>query len=99
MLIKDSCVLKVLLFIQRRAARNAEGKVIMYADCVTRSMENAITERSVAVKCRWIICKHGIIPKTIKKDIREVIEISTKEETEEKISKQKKMTLGSVRTY
>jgi excinuclease ABC subunit B len=76
-----------------RAARNAEGKVIMYADCVTRSMENAITETERRRKMQMDYnAKHGIIPKTIKKDIREVIEISTKEETEEKISKQKKMS-------
>ena len=66
-----------------RAARNAEGMVIMYADTVTRSMEAAITEterrRSIQTAFNE---KHGIVPKTIKKDIRDVIEISTKEEVE-----------------
>jgi len=57
-----------------RAARNASGKVIMYADTVTDSMERAISE---TVRRRGIQKKyneeHGIIPETIKKDIREVI--------------------------
>lgn len=66
-----------------RAARNSEGKVIMYADTVTRSMELAITEteRRRALQMKFNE-EHGIIPKTIKKDIRDVIEISTKEEVE-----------------
>lgn len=66
-----------------RAARNANGKVIMYADTVTRSMELAITEteRRRALQQEFNE-KHGIVPKTIKKDIRDVIEISTKEEVE-----------------
>lgn len=62
-----------------RAARNSEGKVIMYADTVTRSMELAITEteRRRALQMKFNE-EHGIIPKTIKKDIRDVIEISTR---------------------
>ena len=62
-----------------RAARNAEGKVIMYADTVTRSMEKAITEteRRRAIQMKFNE-EHGIVPKTIVKDIRDVIEISTK---------------------
>lgn len=66
-----------------RAARNADGKVIMYADTVTRSMELAITEteRRRALQKKFNE-EHGIVPKTIKKDIRDVIEISTKEEVE-----------------
>ncbi len=66
-----------------RAARNSQGTVIMYADTVTRSMELAISE---TVRRRDIQMKfneeHGIVPKTIVKDIRDVIEISTKEEVE-----------------
>ena len=66
-----------------RAARNSEGTVIMYADQVTRSMENAITEterrRSIQMEYNE---NHGIIPKTIIKDVRDVIEISSKEEVE-----------------
>lgn len=66
-----------------RAARNSEGKVIMYADEVTGSMERAITEtnrrRELQTKFNE---EHGIVPKTIIKDVRDVIEISTKEEVE-----------------
>ena len=63
-----------------RAARNAEGTVIMYADSVTRSMELAITEtlRRREIQQRYNI-EHGIIPKTIIKDIRDVLEITKKE--------------------
>lgn len=63
-----------------RAARNAEGQVILYADSVTPSMERAITEterrRQIQMKYNE---EHGIVPKTIKKDVREIIEISKKE--------------------
>lgn len=58
-----------------RAARNSEGQVIMYADTVTKSMKKAIDEtdrrRSIQQKFNE---EHGIIPKTIKKDIRDIIE-------------------------
>ena len=59
-----------------RAARNAEGKVIMYANTVTGSMRAAIseTERRRKLQTEYNE-KHGIIPKTIVKDIRDVIEI------------------------
>ena len=62
-----------------RAARNADGTVIMYADSVTRSMENAIreTERRRAIQNDYNI-KNGIVPKTIIKDVRDVLEIGTK---------------------
>jgi excinuclease ABC subunit B len=66
-----------------RAARNSEGRVIMYADEVTGSMERAITEtnrrRELQMKFN---SEHGITPKTIIKDVRDVIEISSKEEVE-----------------
>lgn len=59
-----------------RAARNANGKVIMYADTVTKSMSGAIAEtnrrRTVQTKYNE---EKGIVPKTIIKDIRDVIEI------------------------
>lgn len=66
-----------------RAARNSEGKVIMYADELTGSMERAIseTERRRALQQEYNE-KNGIIPKTIVKDIRDVIEISSREEVE-----------------
>lgn len=66
-----------------RAARNAEGVVIMYADEVTPSMERAITEterrRSIQMAYNQ---EHGITPKTIVKSIRDGIEISDHKENE-----------------
>ena len=64
-----------------RAARNAGGQVIMYADEVTPSMEQAITEteRRRAIQERYNQ-EHGITPKTIKKDVAEILEISTHKE-------------------
>ncbi|HIT59363.1 MAG TPA: excinuclease ABC subunit UvrB [Candidatus Faeciplasma pullistercoris] len=61
-----------------RAARNANGKVIMYADSVTGSMERAITEteRRREIQMRYN-ADHGITPKTIIKGVRDVIEISS----------------------
>ncbi len=72
-----------------RAARNAGGEVIMYADTVTGSMERAIleTERRRSIQMAFNE-KHGIVPKTIVKDIRDVLEISTKEKTEKVMAKQ-----------
>jgi excinuclease ABC subunit B len=68
-----------------RAARNANGKVIMYADRMTDSMEKAISEtkrrRSIQEEYNR---KHGITPQTIQKDIRDVIRAThAAEETEE----------------
>ncbi len=62
-----------------RAARNSDGTVIMYADSVTRSMENAIreTERRRAIQNEYNI-KNGITPKTVIKDVRDVLEIGSK---------------------
>ena len=67
-----------------RAARNAEGHVIMYADVMTDSMRNAINEtnrrRGIQQKYNE---EHGITPQTIKKAVRDLIRISKKvEETE-----------------
>ena len=58
-----------------RAARNAEGKVIMYGDVITGSMGKAIeeTERRRALQMQYNT-EHGIIPKTVEKNIRAVIE-------------------------
>ncbi len=63
-----------------RAARNASGQVIMYADQVTPSMERAISEtnRRRAIQMRYNE-EHGITPKTIIKDVRDVIEITSKQ--------------------
>ena len=62
-----------------RAARNAQGEVIMYADCVTPSMERAISEtnRRRSIQQAYNDA-HGIVPKTIIKDVHDVLEISSK---------------------
>lgn len=78
-----------------RAARNADGKVIMYADSVTPSMERAIfeTERRRSIQQEYNE-KHGITPKTIKKDVREIIEIGVKEDkSDKKLTKAEKDAL------
>ena len=60
-----------------RAARNAEGTVIMYADAVTPSMRAAIDETDRRRAKQDAFNKaHGIVPKTIKKDVRDIIELS-----------------------
>ena len=62
-----------------RAARNANGEVIMYADSVTPSMERAITETERRRRIQSEYNKeHGITPKTIVKDVHDVLEISSK---------------------
>ncbi len=72
-----------------RAARNANGEVIMYADSVTPSMERAITEteRRRAIQKAYNEA-NGITPKTIVKDVREIIEMSAKPDDREKPIKQ-----------
>lgn len=75
-----------------RAARNVEGKVIMYADVVTRSMKKAIDETNRRRKIQKDYNKtHGITPKTIVKGIRDVIETIKVAEDDEiyKIDKDK----------
>ncbi len=73
-----------------RAARNANGEVIMYADEVTPSMEKAINEtyrrREKQMKYNE---EHNIVPKTIKKDVREILEISSKDNVQERMSKKR----------
>jgi excinuclease ABC subunit B len=60
-----------------RAARNAEGMVILYADTITPSMRSAIDETARRRKLQDDYNKaHGITPKTIKKSVRNLIEIS-----------------------
>ena len=68
-----------------RAARNSEGKVIMYADTVTKSMKNAIGETNRRRKIQTEYNeKNGITPKTIKKDIHDIIDLGKKDEKEKK---------------
>ena len=67
-----------------RAARNSEGRVIMYADTITGSMRKAIdeTERRRSIQEEFNE-EHGIVPTTIKKNIAEIIQITKKKEEEE----------------
>ena len=79
-----------------RAARNAEGHVIMYADYTSDAMDKAIkeTERRRKIQHEYNE-KHGIVPKTIVKEIRDIISNNeeVKEEKPEKMSKQEKAKL------
>ena len=84
-----------LIQIIGRAARNANGHVIMYADSVTNSMERAISEtyrrREIQIAYNN---EHGIVPKTITKDVREILEISTKDKSgKRKMSRDEKQKL------
>ena len=74
-----------LIQIIGRAARNAHGEVIMYADSVTDSMANAIreTNRRREIQNKYNE-EHGIVPKTIVKKVSDVLEISSKGEITEK---------------
>ena len=88
-----------------RAARNAEGRVVMYADSVTPAMDFAIRETNRRRSIQQAYNEaHGIVPKTIRKDVRELIEITrqdseaygkagvklTKEEREREIARLEK---------
>ena len=79
-----------------RAARNANGKVIMYADTISDAMNKAIAEtnrrRQIQIEYNN---RNGIIPQTIKKEIREVISNiqTTKSKKKEKMTKADKLSL------
>ncbi len=79
-----------LIQIIGRAARNASGKVIMYADSVTPSMENAIkeTERRREIQLAYNK-EHGIVPKTIIKSVADPLAITTVVEDVKKLDKEK----------
>ena len=72
-----------------RAARNSEGRVIMYGDKITRSMKKAIdeTERRRKIQTEFNE-KHGITPTTIKKNISEIIQVTKSTENIEEIKEE-----------
>jgi excinuclease ABC subunit B len=79
-----------------RAARNANGKVIMYADTISEAMEYAINETSRRREIQMKYNKeHNIVPKTIVKEVRDAISNISDEEVDksEKMSKKEKMSL------
>ena len=79
-----------------RAARNSNGRVLMYADGISDSMREAIneTERRRSIQKKYNL-EHNIIPKTIIKDIADVVsnETDKKIEKEEKLSKKERLDL------
>lgn len=90
-----------LIQIIGRAARNAQGKVIMYGDTITESMQYAIDEtarrRSIQVAYNQA---HGIVPKTIIKPIREVVHSKeTKQMTAKYLKKKQKLSKKDTTTY
>ncbi len=85
-----------------RAARNEHGEVIMYADSITPSMERAIYETNRRREIQDAYNKaNGIVPKSIKKDVRDIIEMSSKPDevkSVKKMSRQEKDKLIAVLT-
>ncbi len=80
-----------------RAARNTDGKVIMYADELTESMEKAISETNRRRKIQQEYNeKHGITPKTIQKSVRDAIKASIIEEAESKYNISKDESIEDV---
>ena len=79
-----------LIQIIGRAARNAEGMVILYADTVTRSMRSAMDETERRRKLQDAFNRaHGIVPKTVIKSVREILELSKSEAEAQKRSGKK----------
>ena len=77
-----------------RCARNSEGKVIMYADNISDAMDMAIkeTERRRSIQEKYNI-EHNVVPKTISKEIKDVISSNVEVKSEVKMSKKEKMNL------
>lgn len=77
-----------------RSARNANGHVIMYADTISEAMEKAIkeTERRRSIQERYNL-EHGITPKTIIKEIRDVISNKIEADDKPKMSKEEKKNM------
>ncbi len=76
-----------------RAARNAEGTVIMYADTITGSMSRAIkeTERRRGIQTEYNKA-HGIIPQTVKKEVRDIINMTAGEDISKPAKSKKKLS-------
>ena len=76
-----------------RAARNADGRVILYADRITDSMRRAMdeTERRRGIQDEYNRA-HGIVPQTIRKDVREILEISKSAEDAQKRSGKRRLS-------
>jgi len=83
-----------------RAARNADGRVIMYADYVSKAMKAAIdeTERRRTIQNRYNE-EHGITPKSVQKSVRDVIEATKPAESEYKGKKPLEMTQKELKDY
>ncbi|MBE6582482.1 MAG: excinuclease ABC subunit UvrB [Ruminococcaceae bacterium] len=78
-----------------RAARNAEGKVIFYADVITKSIKATLDETNRRRKIQMAYNEeHGIIPKTIVKDVRELIEIGVSPSKADKLEKKEAKKLS-----
>ncbi|MBP3390593.1 MAG: excinuclease ABC subunit UvrB [Clostridia bacterium] len=74
-----------------RAARNEHGQVIMYADIVTPSMERAISETNRRREIQQAYNEaNGIVPKSVVKDVRDIIEMSTKPDDAKSVKKMSK---------
>lgn len=81
-----------------RAARNAEGRVIMYADEITGSMDRAIKETERRRKIQMAYNEdHGIVPRSIIKDISDIVTVSMAAETEEKYNKKDAISIKQVK--